>query len=706
MTSSLDRIDNTKKPEMRIFLCMKDTELADRLAQETRRRGYKSRIFHNLEVMANASMVLPPDLIVVEDALLLSSRAQVETQGGAASVSAQHADEEDFKVIKDYILPVVENALEPIPMIYISEDDSFHTRVKSIEYGFNAFFHKPVNISSFLNRIHHLLQRKSFSADNVILMSDGSSLVENFAEDFKNEGMILTECFNVGDVLVQLEKVNPVLVLINGDMEQYPASAIASVIRQEERFFTLPIMIISHRDKKIFDSAAADYGIEDVVGLPIGTEDLIPICRSHIMRAKNLKYEYEYLTKRDSMTGLYNASYLFEKISELVSSVKPRTMCGGLIYVSLTTASIPDGQDPVEAERAIAVELGNEWTNVILPPHIPAKIDQHTYAVMVYGEEERLVEHQTDQIKYTMQKLKVQINSSDIKINSTIGVTYFDGQVLDVHEILKRARAASEMGALSSAAGKSASEWVDYWAEEIKKALEEDRFHLLYQPLANLSGEPQSFFEIFLRMRNEFDTDIMPSEFLSAAMENGLDAKIDRWVIEQACGLIASQAKMGPAPRFFVKLFPGSIGDRTLLPFVKNQLTKTGIDPSCLALQMTEVGAEMQMGQAAALAKALRELGVMVVIEHVGQGADYLDVLKQVPFDYAKIDGALVADVYRNSKNHELVYAITEKAHALGGKVIAPQVEEAACLSVLFQSGVDYIQGNFMQPPGDVFLLS
>lgn len=704
MTSSLNRRKNSPKREMRIFLCMKDSELAERLAQETRRKGYKARMFQNLEVMYNASRVLPPDLIVVEDALLSLAQGQYDTPPEGEETLP--SDDDKFNAVKAYIQPVVESALEPTPTIYISADGSFRTRVKSIEHGFNAFFHKPVNISSFLNRIHHLLQRKSFSAENIILMTDGSPLVENLHKDFKNEGMIIVECSNVGEVLSQLEKVDPVLVLINGDMERYPASAIASVIRQEERFFTLPIMIISHRDKKIFDRTATDYGIEDVVGLPIRTDDLIPICRAHIMRAKSLKYEYEYLTKRDSVTGLYNASYLFEKLSELVSVSKPRVICGGLIYVSLTVSSIPEDEDPLEVERAIAVELGNEWTHIVLPPHVPAKIDRNTYAVLVYSEDKRMIEQQAEQIQYAMQKLRVQINSRDIKINYAFGVAPFEGQMLDIQEIVRRARGMSEAAALGSDSGKTANEWIDYWAEQIKKAFEEDRFYLVYQPLANLSGEPQSFFEIFIRMRNELNNDVMPSEFINAAMESGRDAQIDRWVIEQACSLIASQGKMGQSPRFFVKLFPNTIGTRAFLPFLERLLKQHQIDPSCLALQMTEAAARMQVMQAANLAKALQKLGVLVVIEHVGKSKNYLEVLSQVPFDYVKIDGALVSDLYRNPQNHELIYSITEKAHALGGKVIAPQVEEAASLSLLFQSNVDYIQGNFMQPPGEVFLLS
>lgn len=695
MASLDDRRDASSRREMRVFLCLKDVELAERLTIETRKRGYKSRVFHNLEVMHNASRVLPPDLIVVGDALLESSRFN----GGSAVDSD---DDEVLNVLRAYIYPVLESAVEPIPLIYLSNNDSFATRVKSIEYGFNSFFHTPINYSSFLNRIYHLMQRRSFSYDNIILMNNDENLIKNFAEEFKKEGMIITECSNVSEILSQLDEVDPALILINGDMENCPAGAIASVIRQEDRFFATPMMILSRRDKKQFDGVSADYGVEDVVGLPISSDDLVPICRTHIMRAKNLNYEYRYMAKRDPMTGLYNASYLFEKMSELVTSVKGRNVCGGLIYVSIDTGLTEEQQDR-ESQRIIAVQLGNEWSDVVVPPHIPAKIDESSYAVMIYSDDEKEIEQQVELIKFAMQKIKAQVNASSLRLNYTLGVTYFDGKVLDVHEIMKRAQTSSETGSYITTVGKTATEWSHYWGQEIKKAFEKDKFYLVYQPLANLSGEPQSFYEVFVRFRNDLDAEVLPSEFLSAAMEKGLDVDIDKWVIEQVLNLIKALAELGQQARFFVKVFPASISDRNFLSFVSEKISEIGIDPSFLVIQITQLSAEMQIWNAVEFSKNLREMGVLVVIEHLGLSGSYEDVMRQVPFDFAKIDGSLVADIYRNSKNHEIVHAITNKAHAIGGKVIAPQVEEAACLSVLFQSGVDYIQGNFLQPPGDVF---
>jgi EAL domain-containing protein (putative c-di-GMP-specific phosphodiesterase class I) len=66
---------------------------------------------------------------------------------------------------------------------------------------------------------------------------------------------------------------------------------------------------------------------------------------------------------------------------------------------------------------------------------------------------------------------------------------------------------------------------------------------------------------------------------------------------------------------------------------------------------------------------------------------------------YLKIDGKLMHNLASNQENQEKLQILTEKAEKLGIPTIAEFVEDANSLAVLWQSGIQYIQGHFLQKP-------
>ena len=92
-----------------------------------------------------------------------------------------------------------------------------------------------------------------------------------------------------------------------------------------------------------------------------------------------------------------------------------------------------------------------------------------------------------------------------------------------------------------------------------------------------------------------------------------------------------------------------------------------------------------------------------VVIEHFGESGQDVDLLEKLPFDFIKVDGSLITDITRNVEHQREVSRITARVRELGGVSIGALVQDASSLAVLFQCGIDYIQGYFMQAPSDVF---
>jgi EAL domain-containing protein (putative c-di-GMP-specific phosphodiesterase class I) len=103
--------------------------------------------------------------------------------------------------------------------------------------------------------------------------------------------------------------------------------------------------------------------------------------------------------------------------------------------------------------------------------------------------------------------------------------------------------------------------------------------------------------------------------------------------------------------------------------------------------------------QAKEFVKALRSVHCGFALEDFGNGLNPFQVLNHVPADYLKVDASFTRNLASSQENQETLGRMTDTAHTQNRLIIAQQVEDAASLSILWGLGINYIQGNFLQPP-------
>jgi EAL domain-containing protein (putative c-di-GMP-specific phosphodiesterase class I) len=240
------------------------------------------------------------------------------------------------------------------------------------------------------------------------------------------------------------------------------------------------------------------------------------------------------------------------------------------------------------------------------------------------------------------------------------------------------------------------------WVKHIKAALMENRFRLVQQPIASLSGGEQKIFDVAIRMLDGQGREVLPSEFLPAAARNDLMKTIDRWVIGASLSFIAKRKP----DLLFVRLSRDSAVDATLPQWLDTQLKSTLATPACLCLQITEEVALRQPRETTLLANELRARGVKFAIEHYGADALADSLIGTVPMDFVKVDGALMQGLAGNPELQRRVRAIAEAAAAHNVLTVAERIEDANTMAVVWQLGVQYIQGYFVHAPEEVVLKS
>lgn len=251
------------------------------------------------------------------------------------------------------------------------------------------------------------------------------------------------------------------------------------------------------------------------------------------------------------------------------------------------------------------------------------------------------------------------------------------------------ADAGSLDGGLSSAAGLHRRPWL----ARLRRALEEQLFVLHYQPIVSLRDGGVSHYEALVRLADEADGKLVaPGRFLPAAERYGLIREIDRMVLTQVTALLAGEhGERGV--RIAINCSSLSIIDGQMLAQIQARLALARVDPAQLVIEVTETAAISDMARARDFCAGVRALGCAVALDDFGAGFGTFQYLKQLPFEYLKIDGDFIRGLPDSPQDQLVVKALVELARGMGKETIAEYVEDAATVKMLRELGVDYAQG-------------
>lgn len=235
--------------------------------------------------------------------------------------------------------------------------------------------------------------------------------------------------------------------------------------------------------------------------------------------------------------------------------------------------------------------------------------------------------------------------------------------------------------------------------EQIRDAIERDRFRLYCQPIVDLKQGRTASYEVLLRMLGPGGEVIAPGEFLDVAEQTGMIHHIDCWVVRRVIQCLAAQQRAGRPRRVTINLSGRSLVHKELVPIIQSELQVTGTDPSSITFEVTETAVIAEMDVAVKVLHALKATGCRIALDDFGVGFSSFDYLKNLPFDYVKIDGSFIRDLALKEVDQQLVQAMVQVIQALGMQSIAEFVGDAETLSLIQKYGVDFGQGFHLGKP-------
>jgi diguanylate cyclase (GGDEF)-like protein len=241
----------------------------------------------------------------------------------------------------------------------------------------------------------------------------------------------------------------------------------------------------------------------------------------------------------------------------------------------------------------------------------------------------------------------------------------------------------------------------------LARALERNQCWLAYQPQVTLATGKISQVEVLMRWRHPHHGDISPAEFIPIAEQGGMIDKIGEWVLHTACQEFGKLRRViRHLPRVCVNVSPHQFRRGNLLEIIKSALGRSGLDPQCLEIEITEGVLFTDTKSALRTIGAIRELGVEVAIDDFGTGYSSLSYLTRFPVNRVKIDRSFVAPLPDDARFSELVSAIITMAHALRMRVTAEGVETVEQAERLHALGCDEAQGFWYSRPHTIASLT
>jgi len=445
--------------------------------------------------------------------------------------------------------------------------------------------------------------------------------------------------------------------------------------------------------------------------LALGEYDGEPCVRLVIPTRKvderKLANELTDAVRHDSTTGLLNRRPLLEAINERLAT----PAAGGLRYFAMIRIDMfatIERDVGIMASEDFLCEFAATLKKQVHAKDILGRFGGVSFLALLERGTERDVEVWSEQLLATIAKQVLHIKDKALSVTCTIGLTVvppaggnIDGAILDAIAAVRKGRGKNGNQIVMTDRADADTRVQSYdkvWVKHIKAALMENRFRLVQQPVASLQGEDPGMLDVLVRMVDVQGKEVLPSEFMAAAERNDLLKNIDRWVVGASLSF-AAQRKPGC---LFVRLSKETVKDPSFLEWLDNHIRTSRAEPMRLCFQVAEEVAASHIPQVTALAKALRAKGFKFALESFGAGRDPHSLLTTVGLDYVKIDGALIQGLSANTDLQARVKGLVEAATGLSIQTIAERVEDANTMAVLWQLGVQYIQGYFVNEPEEV----
>lgn len=506
------------------------------------------------------------------------------------------------------------------------------------------------------------------------------------------------------------------IVLLDVEMPGMDGYTVCRRLRSDPRFTTTPIVMVTGHEDPTAISLAFEAGATDFVSKPVNWA-LLPRRLEYILRNAATAERIERLAYFDPLTGLPNRQRCLETAERQFSQAAQAGEAVAVIYLDLNSFkrindtfghSVGDAVlctvagKLASAVEALAGDLAGGLTHVSL-----ARFGGDEFVILVRHEDARALALRLAERCSAAFKEPILHEGLEFYSAPSIGVAVYPQDGADVSTVLKHADTAMYQAKTAGATPiavyvPAMSSRLRDWLEletRLRRAVQEERIHLLFQPKFRAKDQRLSGVEALLRWCDDEHGEVSPTRFIEIAEDSGLILEMGSWVVRAACRQLRKWLDAGFSVPVAINISGKEFLHGDPARVVELEAAAAGVPTSLIEVEITESVLVRDSTKVRQALERLRQLGCRIALDDFGTGYSSLAYITRFPPDRLKIDKAFVRNVDRSPSDAAIANAILSLAKTLGLVVTAEGIERQSQLEWLRSRGCEEVQGFLLARP-------
>lgn len=411
----------------------------------------------------------------------------------------------------------------------------------------------------------------------------------------------------------------------------------------------------------------------------------------------------------DALTALPLRGAAYEEIKDRLGRLRPGQELSVLVVDARGPINGAAGSLGLEHGDALMLDVVNRIRSLVRDTDLVSRVDAFEIAIVSLGAV-------GDRMTFLWSRIQEELDSPfsisgwDRKMKLSVGCYQTADRRDSPQDVLEAAHIA--LGVARKESGQS----LVYFEPEMRAALAErlalekdmtgaidnGEFYVVYQPLVRLDTMRVKGVEALLRWGHPERGFVSPMDFIPIAEQSGAIVPLGRFVLEQSCGMLARWStrlegayQLGVSVNLSVRQLQEAGEIRVLLDIIK----ASGIDPANLTIELTEsILVEDPQWLRANLAP-FQQLGSKVAVDDFGTGVAGLNQLREIRFDFLKIDKSYTDRVGTTAEGTKLVEGVVDLGHRVGAAIVAEGIENSRQAEILRRINCEIGQGFFFAKP-------
>ncbi|WP_165372659.1 putative bifunctional diguanylate cyclase/phosphodiesterase [Pengzhenrongella frigida] len=407
------------------------------------------------------------------------------------------------------------------------------------------------------------------------------------------------------------------------------------------------------------------------------------------------------LSLTDELTGLPNRRALLAAADEALRDGSP------LGFMLLDLDGFKDINDSLghAVGDEVLKTLANRMRAALDPDVLVARLGGDEFALLAPGHDELRFFEIAQLVRVVLQS-PLRVDSIDLSIDASVGITVREAADTSSTELLRRADIAMYEAKHSRAGVLHFDTSQDGFSrqrlrrgEDLRQAIAEDQLVVWYQPQVDARTRQVVAMEALVRWQHPTEGLLSPIAFLPDARRSGLMPAVTETVLRRMLADTRRWVDLGFTFRVAMNCAPPELIGDQLLPVLFQALDDAGLPGDSILIEVTEDSFLSDPERAREALYDLRAHHVQVSIDDYGTGFSSLAYLRDLPVQELKMDRSFVSTVVTDERSRMIVQTTTHMAHALGLRLVAEGVEDAATAAELIPLGVDVFQGYQIARP-------